>query len=529
MTDRIERLRVRWRPDADPGDTGRDRLTALTATLVEHGLAGGLSSGFDDGRVTCVRRLRLPDLRAGWRRSDADLAADWGHAAGRALGALLAEDTDEVVRYRAMAQARQDLVIGVLRGNRRRVWAWRLLGLWPGPRDDVPAGAVLDAVLSLAAAEEPHTVAGLTTAVAAADLLPALVDAVARPVLTEAAEAAWRAGGGSVRAANRASAEPDGSSVWRDRAGETTDATGASTDRASVPPDHPGGPPGRASAPLDSVAAALDRAGAPSTEPDARLIEIVSRSVHIRSVNGVPDAEQARAIARLAILEFDPGSARRPTSEEMVTAIANWLTTGNTAIIRPDVIRPSRAPERDTGVAPVPGNAEPRARIWRTGWGGLLFLLHLVGQLRLPDRVLADPDRYGDELRPVLHELGRRICRRAAPATGLPEPYDPAVLAFAGLPPAAEPPLAPPCADALDEVVDEFVVALGIALDAGPMPDEALLTKVCRRDAVIETDPGWIDVLLGLDDVDVDVRRAGLDLDPDFLPWLGCVVRYRYG
>ncbi len=55
-----------------------------------------------------------------------------------------------------------------------------------------------------------------------------------------------------------------------------------------------------------------------------------------------------------------------------------------------------------------------------------------------------------------------------------------------------------------------------------------LLLSVCRRHAVIQADPGWIDVDLRLDEVSVDVRRAGLDLDPGYLPWLGCVVRFRY-
>ena len=39
---------------------------------------------------------------------------------------------------------------------------------------------------------------------------------------------------------------------------------------------------------------------------------------------------------------------------------------------------------------------------------------------------------------------------------------------------------------------------------------------------------GWIEVHLRLDDVDVDARRAGLDLDPGWVSWLGVVVRFVY-
>ena len=47
------------------------------------------------------------------------------------------------------------------------------------------------------------------------------------------------------------------------------------------------------------------------------------------------------------------------------------------------------------------------------------------------------------------------------------------------------------------------------------------LDVVCRRRGEIVADPGWIEVRLPLDEVSVEVRRAGLDLDPGWIPWLG--------
>jgi hypothetical protein len=55
-----------------------------------------------------------------------------------------------------------------------------------------------------------------------------------------------------------------------------------------------------------------------------------------------------------------------------------------------------------------------------------------------------------------------------------------------------------------------------------------LLAAVVHRRAEIVADPGWIDVELDLDEVSVDLRAAGLDLDPGWLPTIGCVVRFRY-
>ena len=39
---------------------------------------------------------------------------------------------------------------------------------------------------------------------------------------------------------------------------------------------------------------------------------------------------------------------------------------------------------------------------------------------------------------------------------------------------------------------------------------------------------GWIELHLPLAGVDTAIRRLGLDLDPGFLPWLGCVLRICY-
>ena len=49
-----------------------------------------------------------------------------------------------------------------------------------------------------------------------------------------------------------------------------------------------------------------------------------------------------------------------------------------------------------------------------------------------------------------------------------------------------------------------------------------------RRTVTIETSPGRIEVTSSLTDVDIDIRIAGLDLDPGFVWWLGADVEFRY-
>jgi hypothetical protein len=55
-----------------------------------------------------------------------------------------------------------------------------------------------------------------------------------------------------------------------------------------------------------------------------------------------------------------------------------------------------------------------------------------------------------------------------------------------------------------------------------------LFTNLCRRKARIEAQPGWVNVFYELDSVDTTVRAAGLDLNPDYLPWLAYVVKFYY-
>jgi hypothetical protein len=111
---------------------------------------------------------------------------------------------------------------------------------------------------------------------------------------------------------------------------------------------------------------------------------------------------------------------------------------------------------------------------------------------------------------------------------------DPAALAFAGLrphepsPALVEPPAQPSELSTLDEYRSWLIAALRIALDRRDETDEALIRFVVERSGVIVADPGWIEVRFPLDGVSIEIRRAGLDRDPGWVPWLGVVVKVLY-
>jgi hypothetical protein len=161
-----------------------------------------------------------------------------------------------------------------------------------------------------------------------------------------------------------------------------------------------------------------------------------------------------------------------------------------------------------------------------TARGGLLFLLHLAGELDLPAELERLPELAARSPRWSLHRLGMALASA--------ERDDPAALAFAGLAPDAEPPEArdpgpdPDELDAIAVTAARVVRRLRELIDRPHDPGPELLAFVCARPARIVCDPGWIEVHMPVEDVSLDLRRAGLDADPGWVPWLGTVVRIVY-
>lgn len=161
------------------------------------------------------------------------------------------------------------------------------------------------------------------------------------------------------------------------------------------------------------------------------------------------------------------------------------------------------------------------ATVLQTEFAGLLFLVHGVCSLGLVESLLHNEVFCGRPIRFWLVLLARHW----VPLLPL---GDAAEFAFAGLAPGGplptdhEPSLSNAEQLALDDLAARLVPWLENRL--GPLD----LDFVIRRHARIVFEPGWIDVILNQQQVSTEIRRAGLDLDPGYLPWIGCVVRFVY-
>jgi hypothetical protein len=163
-------------------------------------------------------------------------------------------------------------------------------------------------------------------------------------------------------------------------------------------------------------------------------------------------------------------------------------------------------------------------RSWPTEWAGLLFVLGAAPDAGIPQRLLTDPVLAERPLSWLLTELGRLLLP-GCPAT------DPALAALAGLDPAAVTrtlPAAPGEVRSLQAHALRWATAVRQRLDRPGQDAGEVLDWLARRPGRLLIEPGWTDLILPLEAVDLDIRRAGLDIDPGWLPWLGRVVRYRY-
>jgi hypothetical protein len=418
----------------------------------------------------CVRSVNVA-ARLRLDMPDSALALAWAVALGDGIACEVREGGPNVVRYRSRSQALVDLVLSASRGDARRAWAWRQLGLWSGADD---------------ASREVLASRALATLACEAHAAPAVI-----------AEVAERGGPESLIALARFGTPVEWASLERAVLG----AAGAETTRES----------------------STDEASPSGIAHIVARIRRVSRIAIANRECGMLPATAAHALATLALFEAAPDIALAASSP--IGAIRSALAPSAS---------PSERPISPATHGPDAGELAPRVREGAaTHAGGLLFLLHVVRDTDLPAMIAAEPLLETRGLRWTLHRLALSIGRL--------EPTDPAALAFCGLSPSRMPPSHDEPAPSIRElklidsyhrlVVDALRARLGNVDHGGAEQGNdaaAVLSSVIRRRAEIVADPAWIEARFSLDDVSVAIRRSGLDLNLDWLPWLGAVVRFAY-
>ena len=151
-----------------------------------------------------------------------------------------------------------------------------------------------------------------------------------------------------------------------------------------------------------------------------------------------------------------------------------------------------------------------------------MFFLNTAADADIPYAILEDDILASRPLSDVLSAVAMHIVPAAAD--------DPAILGLSGQLPEmhAFRALAGRESKRVARHARRWIATTVARIDDPNTEPEALLSRIVSRRGVIEAEPGWLDVRLDLADVDVDVRVAGLDVDPGWVPWLGAVVRFSY-
>ncbi len=505
---RVARMRKRYRLPEETAHDDRARLDRLLASaidgeLIDAALERAGIPATDEiciRRVTSAARLRSAD-------PDARLAVQWSIALADAIAGTLRAGGPEVVRYGSRHQALVDMMCSAARGDLTRAWAWRQLGIWNAGDALSPAAAIVAAVGALA--REPHAAPAVLRAAESAGVLATLIIGASAEQWTQLARVALSVAGASAAM----------TAALREAAGDTESAPRAIVDR---------------------IAAA------------SSILRAARRAEHVHAAS--------RALAALAMLECEPELAAR-AQPALLAALAERIGREESAVARADMnearnaeATPAAARRRrdfregadrgqngksaksnasqsarvadqstatDTDSSAFDDNARADRRVRAvTAHGGLLFFLHIV-------RALGVPTLAGRPLRWTLYRLALTF----APV----DAGDPAALAFIGLAPGSRTPFEdePAETDAERAEIAAFRVALVASLRermAAPPGegDDALVQRVVTRRAEIVADPAWIELRFALADATTDVRRAALDFDPGWIPWLGVVVRFIY-
>lgn len=530
----IHKLATQYRLPAHALSQGR-RLDQLRSRAVDDAFRAAIHrAGIDEEAELCIRNLFVP-VRLRLDTTDEALVANWSAALYEEICSVLRHGpTTNIVVYHSRRQALVDMALGVARGDVRRAWAWRQLGLWRTSHAVSDAAAVNELVSAL-----QRTPSMVVPTLSALSCLGRLHSVSARFSAEH-----W---------------EELGRAVLYEVCG------------ADLPEV------------IESLPTARVVSEARQVLTKSRLLGAVTFAA-LRGMN----VNARRAIAVLAIMFVDPGLLRRNTAGTLINLIAEAISSpkgevetefdepdlGGTPELKSaapaashadaaglvhDASSPLQRPSSDQVFPPALSRREKAQTLEPSGkpshksvadqswfkqfpdeqtepvdlrrravsrFAGLLLLIVVIQELDLPEQIAADEFLGSRSLAWALHHLALLL----API----EARDPAALAFAGLSPEAEWPwedeasLSEAETEALSALADQIVTRLALLFDEDETRDISALEFVTRRRGEIVADPGRIEVRFPLDDVSTEIRRAGLDLNPGYVPWLGLVVMFVY-
>ncbi len=483
----VDRLRTTFHSPVPLADDRCDAWQSAFAAQDADSLAAGLVR---EDEWLLIRHLRLV---ARWRADevDADVGQVWGKALRRSIDEALASGADSnCIRYSSHREAIADMLYRSALGERTRQWAWQCMGLIE--RADVDCGGVLDSGVRQLL-HSPEWIWPVLQRIVAGEEATAALTALLRGMPASAWTKLFAACPQTVPYAR-----------WM---GDAIHGASPLTEDVADEPGMRGSPAARR---------LLVWAQARSHFVQRHVATLaVLLAALVWPASGSTN-EVSRQRARLAWARLAGALSRAEVAKSAKPSPSHATPTPGD--LREDMqIEPTQKP-RDEHDEPAPRELPklPDTTAWQaTRHAGLLFWLSRIAASGALEWLDQQADAPADGLRLLLREL--------ALAMDVPDD-DPAFAVFCGgTVPQAEAPLS--IADKAGSIVNQWSTWLA---DAAPDLPEPRIATVCKRDGRLRLEPGWVELHLPIASVDTSIRRIALDLDPGWLPWLGCVVRIHY-
>ncbi|MCP3688978.1 MAG: hypothetical protein GY784_11230 [Gammaproteobacteria bacterium] len=543
----INRLSKRYH--LQPSQRERQRLLdASLQQVFEEDLDVALAElGIEEYGEICVRLVHV-SLSFSLGHSQSDTCRHWSRIIARQICTELEKNSDNVLRFRSRLQALIAFADDISHNSMQRSWAWNQIGLSNLSTDASLNQArsqlvtalmreptailtvfkrlaekqrLLPWLVELSSEEQTVLVDGLLSA---ADIEPRWLTSKTEAILVDAAEINQSPTLGDVSLS--------GSSLLKHLSANTSDVAKLSTEAHTwvilvlleIEPMLFNRP---AQVIKQSIAAAKQQLlsvfgvrGQAVQQKIERVDKQVTDTVRT-SITSDTDKETSQDIAKDPV-EATPADNTKVDAENRLQQEQSQIRQQSD---QDEVSDPPVTAEQLQEATAIP-------EFIHSEFAGLFLLLAVLGETveegenNLIKQITAEPDLSARPLNWVLYQLTTRWL--AIPTE------DPALREFCAIDIDADWPFASDEevtdleASALDKYQCEIENHLFARYSPEGIDQAAIIATLCRQRAQLLIDSGWLELVFELNDVDTDIRRGGLDLDPGFVPWLGKVVKIRY-
>lgn len=549
----------------------RDRQRLLDACLndaIEEHLEFALTeAGIDDEEEICLRLVHVP-LSFNFGQSQSATSQHWSSIISRHVRLQLDKGGANVVRYRSRLHALFAFAEDISRHQMQRSWAWNQIGL-----ANLRMGSNLEQArtqLVTALVREPAATGAIFTRLAVQQRLLSWLGEMSRHdrsrllngILAEAGvDRRWL----DVRPNLADADEPLPGTLLSNEALSSSSILNhlqANVGNTAWQSLHPRAwvvlillelEPllfRRANSVVTAAIATVEKNLLPVLVANSDRADAGSEHLSTEHTAKSPQLRSVKRPGQLAVQKVEkPPEVSQQVSADIANGHETGIEPGSTNV----VTTPGDTAARRSSELTDQGRANPRrlelpaepqatpaqtaesvpARQFITSeFAGLFLLLPLLAETTaddsssLIDQIVADPAFDSRPLSWVLYRLTN---------VWLPIPTDdPALRAFCDIDIDAEWPWSADDAATTHEhsVLAHYAARIETSLCSKVRSSEfaspSVIEGICRRYARLLIDSGWLELVFSLDRVDTEIRRAGLDLDPGFVPWLGKVVKIRY-